>query len=615
MMAMWLAALKDVDPDLAACLEAHAGAEPLTSVDNVADKPVSPDGSARQWLDKQIPLPNVLITGGNSQANLILPLLRLNASLHVLWLDWEVDRLAAGLNALDGTELCENIRSGRLVLDAGEREDPSINRFLGAVDFSRLPRIRLLDAEPVPTEDYEMVIEMTRPARELIRFQSCDLSTRLRFGKIWQSQTIRNIPSIVRQAGIKSLFDVFRDKPAIVIAAGPSLEFTVPYIAANRHKLVVIAVGRVLTNLVHRFGIAPDLVVTGDGQEMVINHFKHKPREIPVAATCFTDPDLIAGLDRIFFMEVESMQLPKWLQKKLGPQGEIFPGGNVATAAMAVADAMGCNPILTAGLDLSYPEDGKTHISGKTLSELAADPEHERFNIYEVEGNYRPRVKTNRQMLHYIDFTRDYVQGHPKTRFVNLNTDGARIEGMILEHPEAIGKYLGGPVNAACRIARHYRNAIGDAAAIHACIESLRADLPTLKALRQECLDAAMLCNQIIMLVRRPGNMVEAEERLQTYLDRLKPLDEKLKHDPVMELLDARLEDASQRLSERMLTDEELAVPPSIRSNLRWRYFYKSVADACRASDAILVRVIDQLSSMITKPDSGCPELKTEGYA
>ncbi len=604
MSAMWLAALNEVDSRLSECLKTYAEAALSRADDCAPSSPSSPEDIARQWLERQITCPNVLIAGGRSQVNLILPLLRLKSSLKILWIDRDRERLVVGLNTLDGDELSAAILARRLVLDAGEQEDLSIDRFLAAVDFSRVPRIRLLDAEPVPPEDHEMVIEMTQAARDLIRFQSCDLATRLRFGKEWQSHTVRNIPSIIRHAGIINLFGAFKDKPAVVIAAGPSLADVFPYIAANRHRIVVLAVGRVLHHLVNRCGIIPDLIVTGDGQDLVVKHFKSKPAFVPVAATCFTDPELIAGLDRIFFMEVESMQLPQWLHKKLGPQGEVFPGGNVSTAAMAVAEAMGCNPVMTAGLDLSYPQSGKTHITGRTLDQLAENPEREKIQIYEVEGNYRSRVKTNRQMLHYIDFTRDFVKGHPQTRFVNLNTDGARIEGMVLDRPESIDSYLGGPVNAASRIARRYLQAVGNEMTIRSCMDALQQDLPQLKTLRNECIEAAMLCNQIIMLVRRPGNPAEAEVTLQAYLERLKPLDEKLRNDPLMELLEARLEDASRKLSERMLSSQELSVPPAIRSNLRWRNFYKSVADACMASGKMLDQVIEQLSRMTKNTDS-----------
>ncbi len=595
MESSWLSALKEVDPGTAGQLAPHVAIVPLV-VEAVADQDAA--SLAQAWLRSQVPCPNVIIIGGISQMHLIEPLLLLKDGISLILLDKDVCRLAAGLNGIDSETIRTAIRSRHLIVDTGENQGASIDRFLEAVDFSRVPRIRLLDAIPIAEPDYQMIEEMTKVSRDLIRLQACDLATRLRFGKAWQSQTVRNIPAIVQHAGVKTLFGLFKGKPALVVAAGPSLVEALPYIASNRHRLLVICVGRVLAYLVNQAGIVPDLVVTGDGQEIVLNHFKHKPPLVPVVASCFSDPELVEGLDRLFFMELESMRLPNWLRGKFGELGEIYAGGNVATAALAVAEALGCTPIMTAGLDLSYPESGKTHVTGRTLKELAADPEHTAPKIYKVSGNYQPEVETNRQMLHYIDFTRQFVQAHPETKFVNLNTAGARIEGMQLARPEAMATYLGAPLNAACRIANCYAAAVGEADKVGKCRVALEAEIPQLQSLCKECMDAAMLCNQLIMLVRRPGNVADPEQTLRDYLEQLKPLDQRIRVDPVVDLIEARIEEASHRLSERMMTTEERAMNPAVRSHLRWRNFYTAIADACQTTEKLLKGVINTFDSV-----------------
>jgi hypothetical protein len=347
------------------------------------------EDAAREWLGRQYPGPNVLLVPGSSQAGWVLPLLRCKDGLTVLWLDRDTDRFTKALDAIACQEpvaLADAITKKRLVLDPGGRSDASTDRFLGAADFSRRPVIRILDAELVDAADMQMLGEMTREARELIRYETCDLSTRMHFGASWQDQTVRNLPAITRQAPVKGLFGVFKGIPALVVAAGPSLADVIPYIAQHRHRMVVLCVGRVLSHLVYRAGVMPDLAITGDGQQYVVKHFVDKPRMVPVVASSFTEPALVETLDRVFFMEVESMNLPKWIRSKVGELGEVFPGGNVSTAAMAIAEAMGCNPILTAGLDLSYPDDGKTHIAGKTQAQREDDPDYTAPQIYRVPG-------------------------------------------------------------------------------------------------------------------------------------------------------------------------------------------------------------------------------------
>ncbi|HAS82388.1 MAG TPA: hypothetical protein DCS43_06880 [Verrucomicrobia bacterium] len=588
MESSWLQALKETDADAAGVLAPVVPEPPSVVPVAIADDPVA---VVREWLGKIIPSPNVVIVPGIAQVHLIEPLLKLKESLSILLLENDLSKLVSALNAVDSPVLAAAIRSKRLRIDPAESNVASAERFLSTADFSRQPRIRLLDAMTVSPEDLAMATEMTKVARELIRFQACDLSTRLRFGAEWQEQTVRNIPQILRHAPLSSLFEEFKGKPALVIAAGPSLNDALPFIKALRKRFVVIAVGRVCNHL-RSNGISPDLFVTGDGQAMVKKHFAHKRPGVPVAASCFTEPEVINSIDRVFFMELVSMSLPQWLRPKLGEQGEIYPGGNVSTAAMSVAVALGCNLVVTAGFDLSYPPDGKTHAAGQSTGALRPG-----MTYFDVPGNYQDTVKTNRQMFHYIGFAKEFVSDHPEIRFKNLNNAGARIDGMELARPEALESFTSDPFDAAARIATIYEGQAGNQQRSATCIEGLRGDIPTLQSLRIDCMKAAMVCNQMIMLMRRPGAVKDPETLLRAHLASVAPVDARLKTDPIMDLLEARLEGVSNALTERMLTTEERAMSPAVRSHRRWRDFYNAVADACEFSQELIETVLTQLDS------------------
>lgn len=590
MATRWFQALSESDNGVA---EALAPFQDVSPPEPAAD-PAESAETVRRWLKNQFPGPNMLIVPGTRQMDLIEPLLQRIGDLRLLLLEREAERLAAALNGVDTPALAEAIRTGRVVLDLGTSEDEGVVRFMRAADFSRVPVIRLLDARPLSEEENRLADDLTRPARELLRWQACDMSTRLRFGPDWQKQTVQNIPHIIRHPGIGTLFGRFAGKPALVIAAGPSLDEALPHIQRLRKQFVVISIARPVGRMKRHAGLVPDLIVTGDGQSLVKKQFQYKLPEVPVAASCYTHPDVIRGLNRIFFMEMESMGLPDWLRGKIGELGQIHSGGNVATAAMSVAVALGCNPVLTVGLDLSYPESGKMHAAGKA-GEAAASKLPEGPLYYDVPGNYQPTVKTNRQMMHYIDFTEELIAHHSDTTFININTAGARIDGAVLERPEDMEKHAAEPFDAASVIRKVYEdNLPGGADASRFC-ESLRADLPVLQSLRTECLDAAMTCNQMIMLMRRPGRKQEAEETARASLAKLEPLDERLKNDPVMNLIEARLEGASRLLAERMMSPEERAMDPAVRSFWRWREFYKSVAEASRWSADLLQDVIREI--------------------
>ena len=64
-----------------------------------------------------------------------------------------------------------------------------------------------------------------------------------------------------------------------------------------------------------------------------------------------------------------------------------------------------------------------------------------------------------------------------------------------------------------------------------------------------------------------------------------------------MNLIEARLELANRMLSEKMMTPEELAMPPAVRSFWRWREYYKSVAEAGRWTGGALAGVIREIEA------------------
>ncbi len=573
----WFNALADTDAEAAAALAPLVGTETLMPL----PPPEESEALAREWMAQHMPSPNMAVVAGPVHVDLIPPLFTLFPDLRILVLDRDPARLAGALNAIDRPALAEAVRSGRLVIDPGELKDAGIDRFLRAADFSRVPTIRLVDVRDLSDEDCRMADDMTRPARELLRLQACDMSTRLRFGKTWQVQTLANIPAIIRNPGINTLFGKFAGRPALVVAAGPSLDETFPLMRKLRDRFMIIAVGRVVTRLVKVGKIVPDLIVTGDGQDFVKKHFAHRPAGVPVAASIFTHPEAVAVLDRIFFMEVESMGLSDWLRERIGPRGVIHAGGNVSTAAISVAVELGCNPVLTVGLDLSYAEDGRTHARRPLTDEEQAAQAAKKRLLYDVPGNYQPLVKTNRQMMHYVEFTRELVAYYSETKFVNINTAGARIDGMELIRPERLEEFAGEVRDTASDLKQLFEAHAGDINPVEFC-EKLREDCRQLGSLRSECLDAGMTCNRLIMLMRRPGK--GAMELAQSYLNQLAPVDFRLKNDPVMNLIEARLESATRLLAERMMTKEQIAQSPGIRSNWRWREFYKGVADACEVT-------------------------------
>ena len=77
--------------------------------------------------------------------------------------------------------------------------------------------------------------------------------------------TISSMPHYVQSPGFQHWRGLLQDRPAVVVASGPSLEKNVAELAANRHKVIIFAIARSVPILAE-YGIAPDFLVHVEAQ-------------------------------------------------------------------------------------------------------------------------------------------------------------------------------------------------------------------------------------------------------------------------------------------------------------------------------------------------------------
>lgn len=169
----------------------------------------------------------------------------------------------------------------------------------------------------------------------------------------------------------------FRGKPAVIAAAGPSLDKQLPLLRAFRDRVVVVAIGQTLKSL-RQAGIEPDLVhileskdvsqqLTGAGDT----------HGLCVALTPDVHPALYDVKARATFTATTgSSPMGTWIAKATGESRFTMGGGTVAQGAVGLAVLMGCDPILLIGQDLAFTE-GRAYASGSAYDfvtiELAED--------------------------------------------------------------------------------------------------------------------------------------------------------------------------------------------------------------------------------------------------
>ncbi|MGE3179775.1 MAG: motility associated factor glycosyltransferase family protein, partial [Vicinamibacterales bacterium] len=182
--------------------------------------------------------------------------------------------------------------------------------------------------------------------------------------------TLRNAPAIAREADAGALLGRFAGVPAILVAAGPSLDRNLPAIARGRDRALVVAVDTALRPLLAA-GIEPDLVVGVDPTEANARHLAELPR---CGTTYFVsegslDPEAWRAFEgRTFAFRVTGTQPWPWLQAGGVDRAKLRAWGSVLTTAFDLTLGMGCDPIVFTGADLGFTHD-RPYARGTTYEE------------------------------------------------------------------------------------------------------------------------------------------------------------------------------------------------------------------------------------------------------
>jgi hypothetical protein len=170
--------------------------------------------------------------------------------------------------------------------------------------------------------------------------------------------TLRNFGSIAAEGDATALTGAFTGVPAIVVAAGPSLDRNLAGIVEQRDRALIIAVDTALRPLLAA-GVAPDFVVAVDPSEANANHLVDLP---PCPATHLVaegsiDPEALPQFrGRTFFFRVANHHPWAWFREQGLDRARLRAWGSVLTTAFDLTLEMGCSPIVFAGADLAFTD-------------------------------------------------------------------------------------------------------------------------------------------------------------------------------------------------------------------------------------------------------------------
>lgn len=218
-----------------------------------------------------------------------------------------------------------------------------------------------------------------------------------------------------------NLHTILKDKPVLLLAAGPSLAKNIEWIKKNQKKYFVVAIAATIIEL-YNHDIMPDLITSADPgldvfkqfPEYIINYIDN----IPFLAMQQTNKNLLKKLNskNIFLFEVMTT---------IKSDSIHIAGFSIGELTLHLLCTLGANNIYMLGTDLALDQEtGATHSSNYMFnSSIDLDKEKNTYNSFVekgefstfnstmiVKGNFRDKVITTSVLNNSLNAYNDIIK-------------------------------------------------------------------------------------------------------------------------------------------------------------------------------------------------------------
>jgi len=282
-----------------------------------------------------------------------------------------------------------------------------------------------------------------------------DINTLVARSRMFLDNFVANFPLALKSPGVSSFGNRLRGMPAVIVAAGPSLDRNIHELRNLEDRAVLISTDTALKPLIAA-GIEPHFVCTGDpGHENFLHLKNTRTSNSLLVAEVTTYPDSLQEFEnRAVFCTFENSALQP-LTALLTDKGRLRAWGSVATMATDLALTLGCDPVVFVGLDLAH-SGGRIYcsalhfedrwfpgeISPEDWSQVSRDMNKGRKLVRSTDIFGRS-IETTDKLMSYWDWMVKDILAHPGVRYVNATEGGILKEGVeVLSLCETRRRYL-----------------------------------------------------------------------------------------------------------------------------------------------------------------------------
>lgn len=543
---------------------------------------IDPKAEAKRWAESIKPEKNhvyiVLGAGmGYHIDALLAKIKRSKASCKVLVIEKDIELFKALLLHRD---MRRHFRGREVLFSVADDRYEMIDKMRALLSILPDPQLFVLELHQETTLDMDYYEEVSKLVRDEYQWTVTNIGTIVCLSSMWQYNTLKCLPYVLENPGVNALKDVFKGRPAVIVAPGPSLQKNIHLLPQLQDKALIIACGTAVKAL-YKHGIRPDISVIVDGSHKTYGQFADSDNgDLYLVANAAAYPDCL-GLfkDRVFLFS-NNNPIMNWIERfSEKGYGTLVAGGTVSVSATDLAIKAGCGPIAFVGLDLSILDDGTEYAKDTYKENQKAVLASGRMR--RIPGNYQETVLANEGFIGYRKALENLLRGHSSVRFINATAGGAKIdktELIPLEKALEVLTSLDAVSYKKILEARHGQGLTEMSFDTEGLSKEVDILVESFKKIEVEANEAAMLCNKIIF--QCIGRRKDTVKEVKRCLRRLMEIDRSIMdHEHNISLIDMTVRPVAFAIASQY-SAEEKRYSNAIVANRRSRSLYENIEGA-----------------------------------
>ncbi len=358
-----------------------------------------------------------------------------NGSLLVVELNSEI--LSASFSSIDHTEILKDPRFFLISNPDQQKAAKEISKHMASLGVSSNAKSAEILVHNPSFNSLPKRFEKIANALEILLMER---RVPLIFGNLESQNYTLNKEIIIKSKGIRSLEDTHKNKPAILISAGPSLDNAIPYIKSLGNSAVLACVdtafpilARVQAPLDYVFSLDPQ----DDSFEFFVDHLNSSASLIYLATANARVMANYKGSKIVAFKKESAYDESGLLAEE---KGTTVAGGSASCFGLDCLIQMGCNPIFIVGQDCAFT--GNRTYARKSIQEdklimlvknektvasehLNKSKLHKRIAISNDQGC---EILSNQLLYNYLRNIEELAAQSQETKIYNLWSNGAQIK-------------------------------------------------------------------------------------------------------------------------------------------------------------------------------------------